>query len=84
MELDCNAASRLISRCLDGELTDADSGALSEHLGRCALCRREESDQRKLLEAMKGTAGPSQPRGYPERLRNCVRKAITRQQDETP
>ena len=83
MELDCEEASRLISRCLDAELSDPDKNVLSEHLGRCASCRKEKRDQRKLFEAMKGMAGSSQPRAYSDHLRNCVRKAITRQQDET-
>ena len=38
--MDCRDVDRFLDHYLDGEFSEADSGALEEHLGSCPSCRR--------------------------------------------
>ena len=74
MKAGCKKASRLISIILDGEGGASEETALREHLERCPLCRKDQAEQRRLMEILASVGNVRQPEGYSENLRRRLRE----------
>ena len=53
--LSCDAARRLVSPYLDGELVGEDRAAFSAHVEHCASCRRVLADEEAVIDAVRRT-----------------------------
>lgn len=58
----------LISRRLDGTLTEDESATLDAHLAVCARCRTEAIFQRRLIKALKQEIPTTLPRDFTRRV----------------
>ncbi len=51
--MDCKKANALLSEWIDGRLAGPVGRALTQHLGECGACRKDEEDLRKSWELLK-------------------------------
>ncbi len=68
----CDRYTELISAGIDGELTDAETADLEQHLKDCEACRARSSVMNMQNQSMKSTPIPIQPSG----LRDAIRGRI--------
>jgi anti-sigma factor RsiW len=74
----CHEAQEHLSAWLDGELPEAMGAALTAHVEKCAICRREWLQLRALDAALDNLAAPVPP-GLAEKVAARVRRPQRRQ-----
>jgi anti-sigma factor RsiW len=73
----CHEVQDLLSAWLDGEVSEAVGAALTDHVAKCATCRREWLQLRALDAALDNLAAPVPP-GLAEKVRARVRRPARR------
>ncbi len=65
---DCDDIRELLSASLDGELTEAESHRLTEHLASCEACRRELDALKRVWTGLGALGEVDLPEGLEERV----------------
>ena len=66
--MQCDDVLPLIAGYLDGELSEAQSGPVRQHLLDCPACRQVTQDQKALKSWFRPTAPVAAPEGFAARV----------------
>ena len=75
----CEEAALLLSARLDGELTESEEGALTDHLAQCPECRAIAAQLEELRSAMAGMQDISAPADFTRRVMDSLGEQETPQ-----
>jgi predicted anti-sigma-YlaC factor YlaD len=71
----CTKAEILISKSLDGLLTDEEKGALEKHLERCPACQIKRKEYAFMMETLRDTDFPVEKPYFWERLQPRLKES---------
>ncbi|MDK2990892.1 MAG: hypothetical protein PWP48_125 [Clostridiales bacterium] len=77
--MDCDKVKELLPLYIDGELSDDEMKAVSEHLADCPQCMEEYEQSKNIAAACKDLGFPAPPPDYKERVIAAVEKDSKKQ-----